>query len=162
MTTIRPLTRADHAAAGRILCAAFADDPAIHWLLPDPRHRATVVGPLAAAYLQYAQDHGTAWCTHDVTGVALRRPPGREHLSWLGLVTSGMVLLPLQLGWDATQRLLQVEEHTSASDADGLPCYLETTHPRARAIHTGNGFQTVREARIDDSLTVWAMVRSAA
>ncbi|MCA9570457.1 MAG: GNAT family N-acetyltransferase [Myxococcales bacterium] len=106
----------------------------------------------------------------------------------------------LHLGWEATHRLLQVEEQTSAwhqeampgrhwylwtvavdptrqgegiggvlmrhtfarADADHLPCYLETTHPKALAIHRRNGFAVVKEARIADELTVWAMVRPAA
>lgn len=197
---IRRLQPADLDPAVAVLRHAFASDPALAWLLPDPDHRARVEPELARAYCRYAMEYGVAWCTDDVTGVALRRPPGAEHLDWLGILSSGMAWLPLHLGWDATARLLQAEETTSrwhadlmdqphwylwtlavdpahqgegiggelmrhtfaTADAAGLPCYLETTHPRALAIHQAHGFEIARHERIGDTLDVWAMVRPAA
>ncbi|MFT6158819.1 MAG: hypothetical protein ACJA00_001396 [Myxococcota bacterium] len=34
---------------------------------------------------RYGMSNGIVWCTDDVSGVALRRPPGKEHMSILGI-----------------------------------------------------------------------------
>lgn len=193
---IRALTPEDLDAATTVLRAAFAQDPALAWLLPDERTRTEVEPALAQAMCRYAMQRGIAWCTDDVSGIALRRPPGREHLEIGGLLAAGYAWLPFQMGIAATARLLEVDAVTerlhreavegphwylwslavdpgrqgeglggalmartfAEADAAGLPCYLETTHPRARAIHEAHGFEVVGEADLG-GLTIWAMVR---
>lgn len=110
MVAIRELEPSDVPRAVEVLRHAFAVDPALAWLLPDPDHRALVEPHLARAFCKYAMEWGKAWCTDDVSGVALRRPPGEESLRWLGVVSSGIALLPFHLGLEATRRLLSVEE----------------------------------------------------
>lgn len=196
---VRPLRPTESDVAARRLTLAFDSDPALHWLLPDAEHRAEAAPRIASAYVEYALRHGIVWCTDDLSGVALRRPPGEERLHAHGILTSGLAWLPFHLGWAGTLRLLEVEEKTSrwhedalggphwylwtiavdparqgegigsalmrhtfaTADADGLPCYLETTHPRALAIHRSHGFEVVHEARIRGELPVWSMVRPA-
>lgn len=195
---VRPLTLADLDAACRVVEHAFACDPALLHLLPDPIQRARVAPHIARAFLRYGMSNGVVWCTEDVSGVALRRPPGKEHMSLVGIVTSGIAWLPIRLGLRATWRMLMADRETSArhrrlmrgphwylwmiavdpdrqgeglggelmartfAEADGLgvPCYLETSHPRAKAIHEAHGFVTQDEGPIPGTaLMVWSMVR---
>jgi GNAT superfamily N-acetyltransferase len=196
--SVRPLTAADLGPACRVVEHAFASDPALLHLLPDPKKRARVAPHIAKAFLRYGMSHGIVWCTEDVAGVALRRPPGKEHMSILGIATSGIAWLPFRLGLRATWRMLMADAETDArhrrlmrgphwylwmiavdpsrqgeglggqlmartfaeADSLGVPCYLETSHPRAKAIHEAHGFVSRDEGPIPGTdLMVWSMVR---
>jgi GNAT superfamily N-acetyltransferase len=196
--SVRPLTPADLAPACRVVEHAFALDPALLHLLPDPKQRARIAPHIAKAFLRYGMSHGIVWCTDDVSGVALRRPPGSEHMSILGILTSGIAWLPFRLGLRATWRMLMADRDTGArhkklmrgphwylwmiavdpsrqgeglggqlmarpfveADSLGVPCYLETSHPLAKAIHEAHGFVTQDEGPLPGTaLMVWSMVR---
>ena len=196
--SVRPLTLADLDAACRVVEQAFASDPALTHLLPDPDKRARTAPHIARAFLRYGMSHGIVWCTDDVSGVALRRPPGKEHMSLLGILTSGIAWLPFHLGIRGTWRMLMADRETTArhrrlmrgphwylwmiavdpnrqgeglggqlmartfeqADALGVPCYLETSHPRAKSIHEAHGFISREQGVIPGTdLMVWSMVR---
>jgi GNAT superfamily N-acetyltransferase len=118
--TVRDLTEADLDRAVDVLCAAFDDDPALRFLLPDDDTRRAVAPRLARASCRYAMAHGVAWCTDDVDAVALRRPPGAEDLDAWGVVTSGLAALPFLLGPAATWRLARADWETSRRHAAAL------------------------------------------
>lgn len=198
MSAARDLRADEVNAAVPIVARAFAEDPALAYLLPDPRDQ-EVLGPwLVATWIRYARGWGRAWCTEGLEGVALRRPPGATDLHPWGVIASGMVWTPFQLGFGASRRLLAAaratdarhaktmpsphwycwmiavdpahpgEGHGSAlmahtfdqADMAELPCYLETTHERALAIHTAHGFEVVSDDVVPDSeLRVWTMCR---
>jgi len=201
LTTVRNLTPADLDQAVHVLKHAFFNDPALVHLLPHSAHRARVAPRIGRAFLRYGLRYGVVWCTEDVSGVALRRPPGRERINVWGLLVSGIVWLPLFMGLSATWRLIQAERvtdrrhrqlmtgphwylwmigvdpdrqgeglgsalmaHTfAAAQADGVPCYLETTHPRAHAIHRAHGFEDAAVGPLPGThTTVWSMIRQAA
>ena len=197
--SVRPLHASELDRAVAVLEHAFFADPALVHLVPDPDRRRRVAPRIGRAFIRYGLRYGVVWCTDDVSGMALRRPPGRERIHLFGLLVSGMVWLPFALGLRATWRLLMAERETDArhrrlmrsrhwylwmigvhpdrqgeglgarlmahtfaqADADGVPCYLETTHPRAHAIHTAHGFRdAVRGVIPGTDLMVWSMVRA--
>jgi GNAT superfamily N-acetyltransferase len=201
MVTPRPIrllrpTEIDRAVD--VLAAAFTEDPAVRWLLPDPATRQVGGRVLLRIWVRYAILEGTAWCTEGLEGVALRRAPGRADLRLFTLLRAGILLVPLMLGLGATWRLLRtgwemdrrhrravtgphwtcwmigvdpryrgmglggaLMRHTFAqADAADLPCYLETTHPKALQVHLHHGFEVVANAPLPGTdLRVWNMVR---
>lgn len=53
----------------------------------------------------------------------------------------------------------RLTRHTFAlAERDGLACYLETAHPRARDIHERNGWTEIGQFRVG-GLTLWSMRR---
>ncbi len=196
---IRDLRPSELPAATRLLVSAFEDDPALRWLLPDPAVRASAAPLLAEGWLRYALRWGRVWCTDGLEAVAVRRPPGAEHLHLWGLIWAGLWRLPLLLGVAGTFRLLaggaaadarhhaavqgphwycwllavhpdhrgrghagELVAHTFAqADADGVPCYLESTNPRSVAMHRHHGWRVAATSR-DGGLQVWSMVRAKA
>ena len=69
--TARPLTAADIPAAISILTRAFADDPGLLFVLPDPADRARLNARLAAAALRYTLRCGAPLVTSDDVRVRL-------------------------------------------------------------------------------------------
>lgn len=199
MTRIRDLRPEDLPQAVTIIARAFAQDPALCWLIPEPVRRQRVGRRMVATWIRYCMDWGAAWCTEGLEGVALRRPPGATGIHLWGFIASGMVLMPLWLGLAASWRMIRVLVETDRRHAraihgphwylwmiavdprfqgqghggalmahtfaraseDGVPCYLETTAPRALSIHRAHGFEVTAEGTIPGSgLQVWSMVRS--
>lgn len=110
---VRPLLSSELESAVRVLEHAFAADPALSYVLPDEVDRERIGPHIARAFLRYGMSHGTVWVTDDLQGVALRRPPGREEMSLLGMLSSGIAWLPFRLGWRGTRRLLAAERETN-------------------------------------------------
>lgn len=195
---VRDILPADDAAAIAVLKLAFAQDPALSFLLPDPAVRDVVAPRLAGTWLRYARGWGRAWCTDGLEGVALRRPPGAEDFHPWGVLASGMWQTPFLLGPAGTWRLIQAawameQRHRAAisgphwycwllavdpahqgkglgadlmahtfdqADADGVPCYLETTSERALSVHLSHGYEVLVDGQVPGTeLRVWSMVR---
>ncbi|MEO0032911.1 MAG: hypothetical protein RIS94_2669 [Pseudomonadota bacterium] len=77
--TIISLTGAHRQAAIETLSAAFADDPAMCWLMPDPAARARRLPRLMAWTFDDHLAHGLAFGTPGAEAVTLWRPPGTVH-----------------------------------------------------------------------------------
>lgn len=195
---VRDLQSHEIPAAVRVLEHAFAADPSLLHLLPDPAERAWIGPALAHGWVRYAMGWGRAWCTDGLEGVALRRPPGAEGFDPWGVIASGMWQAPLLLGPAGTTRLVRAAaamdaRHARAvqgphwycwllavdparqggghggalmahtfdrADADGVPCYLETTSERALSVHLAHGYAIVDDDAIPGTdLRVWSLLR---
>lgn len=201
MTTVRDLRPEEVPRAADLLARAFDEDPALRWLAPDDDTRRRVAPVLAGCWLAYGLRWGRVWCTDDVAAVAVRRPPGAEHLGLGRLLAVGFWRVPLLLGLAGALRLLRAAvaadarhraaltgphwycwllavhpdrqgeglasalvAHTFArADADGVPCWLESTRPGAVRVHRHHGWQVLGADPIPGTtLPVWTMVRHPA
>lgn len=76
--TVRRATRDDLPAVGRILAAAFDDDPVWRWIAPSPTKRDERAGRWFAAEASILlQGHGEIWVDENLLGAAMWSAPGR-------------------------------------------------------------------------------------
>jgi ribosomal protein S18 acetylase RimI-like enzyme len=79
---LRAATAEDVAAIGRVLAAAFDDDPLINWIVRQDERRAWAIEALFREVTRYAYiDAGEAYLLTDGSGAAVWRPPGGEEPS---------------------------------------------------------------------------------
>jgi GNAT superfamily N-acetyltransferase len=181
---VRRSSDTDLPTLGRVLAAAFHDDPVISWMVPDAarRHRdLPAIMQLLAARLQ---PHGGNHLNDTATGAAVWAPPGatfdpalaalagdatartgammelldRNHPhepDHLYLALLGVV--PDHQGIGVGSALLRAV--LERADRDGTPAYLEATSPRNRALYERHGFVAIRELRVDDCPPLVAMWR---
>lgn len=138
---VRELDSTEVKAATNVLKHAFASDPSLLHLLPDDAERSYLGPALARGWLHYGLGWGKVFCTENLEGVALRRPPGAEDLNPWGVLASGMWQTPLLLGLAGTQRLLNAgramdERHARAVKGPHWYCWLVAVDPA----HQGGGF----------------------
>jgi GNAT superfamily N-acetyltransferase len=85
---VRPATDADHEPAAEALALAFADDPCLAHLLPDPDSRAEKLLAFFASEIEtLTPDHRELWVTDDGSAAAIWAPPGRWRVP-LGITMS--------------------------------------------------------------------------
>ena len=138
---VRELDSTEVKAATNVLKHAFATDPCLLHLIPDENERSYIGPALARGWLRYGIGWGKVFCTENLEGVALRRPPGAEDIHPLGAVVSGMWQTPLLLGWAGTQRLINAgramdARHARAVQGPHWYCWLVAVDPAAQ----GGGF----------------------
>lgn len=75
---VRPCSDADLPSVGRILAAAFHDDPVISWALPDPGRRRRDLPAIMQLLAGRSQPHGGNRLTDTRSGAAVWSPPGAE------------------------------------------------------------------------------------
>lgn len=94
--------------AAELLAAAFFDDPAFHWALPDPARRRAALRWLYRRLVAMDARVGEATALVDddvLAGVALWMPPTRST-GVADLLRAGLFATPLELGPRATSRLV--------------------------------------------------------
>lgn len=79
-TAVRPVTAADHSAIGRVLAAAFADDPVFTWMTPDAAARNAALPTFFTWFAQAYEPLGASRVIEDVAGAALWAPPGTQAI----------------------------------------------------------------------------------
>lgn len=75
---VRPCSDADLPTVGRVLAAAFHDDPVISWTVPDPARRRRDLPAIMQLFAARAQPHGGNRLTDTRSGAAVWSPPGAE------------------------------------------------------------------------------------
>ena len=90
--------------AAALLAAAFQRDPMYIQVQPDEIARLEMLVWLFERVARYAQLYGQVYTTPSLEGIACWLPPGRTHLSILGLLRSGLVAAPLAMGLSAYLR----------------------------------------------------------
>jgi len=93
--------------AGEVLARAFHDDPHWSWVLPCESRRAQVMPWFMEAWARYCRKHGQAYTTAGrVGGAALWIAPGKYPQSVVGMMLSGLMLVPLKFRRAAFSRLM--------------------------------------------------------
>lgn len=137
---VRDLHPTELDRATEVLVHAFDEDPALRHVLPDAEVRRRVGPRLARAWLTYAMRYGRVFVTDGLEGVALRRPPGQEHLSVWGLIVCGFLPVLWALGPRAVWKLLVAghvtdARHQAAVSEPHWYCWLLAVDPK----HQGEG-----------------------
>lgn len=192
MTTEMHMTideRVDSKRAIGTIVAAFAADPVLRWMYPDPARYLEQFPELVELLGREAFAAGTTDAAPKYAGAALWVPPGApsddeaagelferhveaerlsavfEFLAQLGEYhpTEPVWYLPF-IGVDPYR---QGQGHGSAllerglarADRDGVAAYLEASSPRNRALYERHGFEVVGEIQAADSPPLWPMLR---
>ncbi|MFP5319350.1 MAG: GNAT family N-acetyltransferase [Acidimicrobiia bacterium] len=189
LTTAAPAPAQERAVA--ILLTAFAADPLIRWIYPDPATYVTAFPEVLRRFGGEAFLAGTAAIADDHSGAALWLAPdahidydplvehfqrtvdrGRVHivLDLLGEMsehhpTEPVWYLPF-IGVDPAHQGRGVGSELLAAGLarahrDGLPAYLEASTRRNRALYERHGFTVTGEVRVGDSPPLWPMLREA-
>lgn len=88
--TLRRATVEDVPQLARVLAAAFHDDPAFEWLLPNDRKRPPGLRRFFAIELRaVGLARGSVWTTDELAGAALSTDPGKWRLPLHALVLHG-------------------------------------------------------------------------
>jgi GNAT superfamily N-acetyltransferase len=171
------------------LTLAFAADPIMRWVWPDPYRYATYWPRIAEAYGGRAFDQGTAHTVDDFAGVALWMAPGVEpdEATFGELIVESVddqILPDLNGVLQQMGQLHPQSEHwylpltgvdpiaqgrglgsrllrhgLTMCDGAGLPAYLEATSPRNRVLYERLGFKVVELIQAGSSPPMWAMLR---
>jgi GNAT superfamily N-acetyltransferase len=89
---VRIMESADEASAIDTVVLAFAADPVSRWSWPRAQQYLVSMPRLVAAFGGHAFEHGSAYCTHAYSGVALWLPPGvRANEELLGEIVQTTV-----------------------------------------------------------------------
>ena len=77
---VRKAHEADIATVGRILAAAFDDDPVLNWVVrQDERRKEALETLLRGGADRAVREHGECYLLGDASGAAVWRPPGVEN-----------------------------------------------------------------------------------
>lgn len=90
--------------AAALLAAAFQNDPTYIMVQPDEISRLQMLVWLFERVVRYTLSYGQVYTTPSLEGVACWLPPGRTHLTALGLLRSGLAATPLAMGLTAYRR----------------------------------------------------------
>ena len=110
-----PLTAANIPSATHVLTRAFAEDPGLLFVLPDPNDRARLNTQLAEAALRYAVRCGAPLVTDGaVRGVALWFPPDAPAPTAEDTTVTGIAAVPALIGDAAWERFARLIAHLDA------------------------------------------------
>jgi ribosomal protein S18 acetylase RimI-like enzyme len=109
MTAVAPLSAALLETATERVSQAFAADPMFAWVMPDPATRLAKLRRLNRVALVYGQTYGRVTQAHDAQAIAIWMPPGHT-IGLGGLVRSGILATPFQIGWGAFSRFMAANE----------------------------------------------------
>jgi GNAT superfamily N-acetyltransferase len=190
-TAHAPTSAAAAEAAIATQVAAFAADPVIRWLFPEPRQYLRRFPQLLRVLCAASFNDGTADVLDAGVGAALWIAPGVELpeeaagealLQWLPPDRHEMLFAfmgqvsehhPDTPTWYLPFIGVDPREHgrghgstllgrgLDRADRDGLPSYLEASSPRNRALYERHGFDTIAEIQVGDSPPLWPMLRTA-
>lgn len=188
VTTARPSERA-RCIANQV--TAFAADPLLRWMLPDPERYLTFFPRVLLHYGGGAFEHGTAYRTADFGASAMWLPPGvgpdeealgavmaeavdPERLDEVvGLLEQVGASHPEEPHWFlpaiGVDPIRQGRGYGSAllgrsleaCDSDHRVAYLETGNPRNVPLYQRFGFEVVGELQLGSSPVVYPMRRPA-
>ncbi len=172
--------------------SAFASDPILRWVYPDPARYLAAFPAVVDAFGAGAFDAGTAEISPGGEGAAIWLGPGTEP-------DQDAVAAHLAATVDADRHdqvfglLEQIDEHhpkrevwylpfigvdpphqgrglgsvllasgLERADRDGIEAYLEASTPANRRLYERHGFDLVGELRSGDSPPLWPMLRPPA
>ena len=102
-------------AAADVLVRSFADDPGLHFVLPEIADQERLGPTLARAVVRYALRCGAPLVTRgEVRGVALWFPPNAQEPTDADLAETGIAQVPELIGADAWRRFKRLLDHLDA------------------------------------------------
>ena len=170
---------------------AFARDPMMRWLYPEPEAYLTHFPEFAGAFGGPSFDAGTAWASEDIGGAALWFPSGvhpdgdaiesvifgtveKSKHPTVGAVLERMdELHPEEPHWylaivgvDSAHQgkglgAQLMRSALARCDEEGLIAYLESSNPANISLYERHGFRIVDEIQIDDAPPIVPMLRPA-
>jgi GNAT superfamily N-acetyltransferase len=187
---IRSLEPSEAERALAVQATAFAADPMMRWLFPEPRTYLDSFERFAEAFGGRCFEHGTAFVADDFGGCAFWLPPGvhtdadaveavmRETLKTETRSATASVLeemdryhikephwyLPM-IGVDPAHQgkgigSALLRHALMQVDELGLPAYLEASKPANVPLYQRHGFEVLGEIRAEDSPPVFPMHRA--
>lgn len=139
---IRDATNTDRAAIAAMLARAFADDPAMSYIFPDPRDRAKRL-PRLFALLYDADAPGLRLVTGDAQAATLWQRPGTPQASTMDLLRQAIPLVGA-LGF-ALPRALRVGDALDAHAPSQRHWYLHIAGVDPAHQGKGLGGASIRE-----------------
>jgi GNAT superfamily N-acetyltransferase len=170
---------------------AFAKDPVMRWLDPEPHEYLCHFPRFVDAFGGRAFEHETVWIAGDFGGAAMWLPPGvetdgdtveavlRQSLDEAALGTAFAVLeqmgrfhieephwyLPM-IGVEPAQQgqglgSALLSHALARCDEDSLPAYLESSNPANVPLYERHGFRVVDTIQVGEAPPVFPMLRSA-
>lgn len=191
LKTVEAIRPADQARAIDSLMLAFAGDPVLRWLLPDPRQYVTTFPQFVHFFGGGAFEAGTAYRAGEFAGVSLWLPPGVrfDEEAFAGLLEqnvrdedkddlfrmleAGAALHPEYEHWYlpliGVDPPLQGRGYGSAllshvlsmCDEQRMPAYLESSNERNNPLYERHGFRIVERLQHGNSPPLWPMLREA-
>lgn len=151
--------------AGRVLSAAFADDPMFVHVLPDPATREPRLQRLFAGSARHAGRHGGVEIVGEGGAVALWLHPAHMQIGPLAAARSSMLTLPLRVGPGAMGRLQRHEADALAlvrRTAPGPFGYLQSLGADPRRRGSGLGRLAVEQTidRMAAAGLPWCVLRT--
>jgi ribosomal protein S18 acetylase RimI-like enzyme len=186
---IRTATWADEKPLAALVGLAFATDPYVRWLLPDPYNYLRSNENYVRQFSGPAFDNNSAFVIGNMYGAALWLPPGvkansgppatvnnefidPEVLDDLArLIEESSAYRPMEPHWylkfiavDPAKRgrgygAALMSHALKISDRDKLPAYLESTNAANLSLYKRHGFKLLAELQVGQSPARYPMLR---
>ena len=186
---IRTATWADEKPIAALVGLAFATDPYVRWLLPDPYNYLRSNESYVRQFSGPAFDNGSAFVIGNICGAALWLPPGVEADSrpptalddefidpavlddLARLTEESNAYRPLEPYWylkfiavDPVKRgrgygAALMSHALKICDRDKLPAYLESTNAANLSLYKRHGFEILAELQVGRSPARYPMLR---
>ena len=188
---IRTATWDDEQKIGALMALAFANDPFVRWILPDPHLYIENSRRHAGLAWGTAFDTGSAFIIGQDAGAAFWLPPGtkveRDHEKasskpeqrsefpeeFAELIEKSNAYAPREPHWYLACIAVDpasgnrglgtalLEKTLDICNRDGLPAYLESTNVGNLSLYKRFGFEVLAEVTVGNSPARYPMVRPA-
>jgi ribosomal protein S18 acetylase RimI-like enzyme len=152
---VEPLRPDQQRAAALTLAEAFATDPLLEILAPDPARRVRLGPPMMGVLLAYGMRYGRVWANDDASAVAIWLHPESGPMTMPRMLRAGMWRAPSMLGLDGMGRMAKSMSATERfhKQVGGPHWYLMTVGTRTARQGQGLGSQLVEmgTSRADDA-----------
>jgi hypothetical protein len=142
-------------AAALTLAEAFATDPLLEILAPDPVRRAKLGPPMMSVLLAYGHRYGRVWANGDASAVAIWLHPESGPMTMPRMLRAGFWRAPFMLGLDGMGRMSKAMSATEGfhKQVEGPHWYLMTVGTRTARQGQGLGSKLVElgTSRADDA-----------
>lgn len=94
-----------------VMARAFYNDPFFTFSLPDAAKRGHVLPWLFERSIRYGHFYGMVYTTPSLEGIALWLGPKKPSLAWMGILRTGLFLLPLKLRRQELERCMRLSNY---------------------------------------------------
>lgn len=112
---MEPLRPHQQREAALTLAEAFASDPLLEILAPDPGRRVKLGPPMMSVLLAYGMRYGHVWSSDDASAVAIWLHPESGPMTMARMLRAGMWRAPSMLGLSGMGRMSKAMSATEGS-----------------------------------------------